>query len=390
MASPRSFMALAAVAIAVTACSGSADETGPVITRALLPAADSADPIASTTTTQAPLSPAASDQLARTEIRSVLAAAAEIYAETGSYEAEPAAIAALSDEVDVVSLEQAALYDAVAYAAFDERLTLHRQSASGRWFCLDVTDHGADHGSGDTFEQALEDCTDGVRASGWGDVFSPTGPDEAAITAVLTATSEALATGDTPRIHELFEPQPTCTAMQLEAILPIGLPLTASEVFALEDVSVSGETATASVMLGSLSDPIWPLVRRGNDWLNGADPCELLGPLAADRTSAAARQTLDRGLFAVRSLYVAQSSFSFPPSALADFDADLIVVAPAEVGFGTIAYRGSQTEGVVITTGGPGVFYCAVESSFAVTVHGEGSSVDQVDTANRCRTHPTP
>jgi hypothetical protein len=391
MASPRNLIAFAAVAIAVTACSGNADGSSPVVTRALLPPVEAAAPVAdTTTTTPTTLTPAESNQLARNEIRSVLTAAEQIYAETGSYNAEPATIAALTGDVDVVSLEQAALYDAVAYSAFDQRLTLHRQSASGRWYCIDVTDQGADHGAGETFERALEDCTDGVRATGWGDVFSPTGPDEAAITALLTATFEALETGDTRRIDELFDTGPTCDLTQLEAIWPTGLPLSESEALALKDITIFGDTATASVSFGPLSDPVWPLIKRGTDWLNRADPCVLLGPLAADRSRDAARDALEGGLFAVRSLYVVDGSFAFSPSALADVDADLVFVAPAEVSFGTVAYRGSPTEGLLIAGAGPGVFLCAVESSYAITVYGEGESVGEVDTVSRCKAHATP
>lgn len=390
MASLRKLLVLATLAIAVAACSNGADASSPVVTRALLPASEAAAPVAETTTTTVTtLGPAEADRLARIEIRHVLTAAEEIYAETGSYDAEPATVAALTGDVDVVSLEQAALYDAVAYAAFDQRLTLHRRSASGRWFCIDVTDQGADHGAGDTFELALEDCTDGVRATGWGDVFSPTGPDEAAITALLTATAEALASGDTPRIGELFDTRPTCDSIRLEAIWPTGLPLTESEVLAIEDVAIAGDTATASVSFGPLSDQVWPLIKRGTDWLNGADPCELLGPLAAEGTSDAARDTLERSLFAVRSLYVKEQSFSFSPSSLADIDADLVVVSPAEVSFGSVAYRGNPTEGLLITGAGPEVFFCAVESSYAVTVYGVGERVGDVDTVNRCKAHAT-
>jgi hypothetical protein len=391
MASPRNLIALAAVAIAVTACSGDATESSPVVTRALLPSVESAAPApATTTTTPIPRSPAESDQSARMEIRSVLAAAAEIYAETGSYNAEPATIAALTGDVEVVALEQAALHDAVAYAAFDQRVTLHRQSASGRWFCIDVTDQGVDHGAGDTFEQALEDCTDDVRATGWGDVFSPTGPDEAAITALLTATFEALEIGDTPRIYELFDTHPACDLAELQAVWPPGLELPESVGLVLEDVSVTGDAATASVSFGSLADPGWPLIKRGTDWLNSHDPCELLGPVATDHTNDAARDTLERALFAVRSLYVTQTSFSFSPSSLAGIDADLVVVLPGEVSFGTISYRGGPTEGLLITQAGPGVFYCAVESSYAITLYGEGSSVNEIDTVGRCRARATP
>ena len=390
MASLRSFVVFATLAIAATACSSGADEASPVVTRALLPASESAAPtVETTTTTVATLSPAEADRLARIQIRYVLTAAEEIYAETGSYNAEPATVAALTEGVDVVSLEEAALSDAVAYAAFDQRVTLHRQSGSGRWFCIDVTEQGADHGAGETFEQALEDCTDGVRAAGWGNVFSPTGPDEAAITALVTATFEAFEAGDTIRIYELFDTGPSCDLIQLEAIWPTGLPLTASEALALEDVAVSGDAATASVSFGPLADPVWPLIKRGTDWLNSADPCEVLGPLAAERTNEAARDTLERGLFVVRSLYVEEQNFSFSQASLAEIDADLVVVSPAEVSFGTVAYRGSPTEGLLITGAGPGVFYCAVESSHAVTVYGEGSSAGEINTVGRCRAHAT-
>jgi hypothetical protein len=391
MAFTRNLAAFAAVAIAVTACSGSSEGTSPVVTRALLPPVEPAAPVAeTTTTTPAPLSEAESDQLARMEIQAVLTAAEEIFAETGTYDAAPATVAALTGSVEVVSLERAAQFDAVAYSAFDQRLTLHRQSASGRWFCIDVTGQGADHGAGDTFEQALEDCTDGVRATGWGDVFSPTGPDEAAITALLTATFEALEAGDPRRIDELFDTGPTCDLIQLESVWPTGLPLIESEPLVLEDVAVSGDTATASVSHGPLSDPVWPLAKRATGWLNSADPCELLGPLAADRAGEAARNTLERGLFAVRSHYVKETSFSFSSSSLADIDAELIVVPPTEVSFGTIAYRGSTTEGLLITGAGPGVFLCAVESSYATTVYGVASTVGEIDTVNRCRAHAVP
>ena len=390
MASLRNFFVFAIIAITATACSSNGGDSSPVVTRALLPASESAAPVAETTTTTVlALSPAEADRRARIEIRYVLTAAEEIYSETGSYDAEPAAVAALTEGIEVVSLEQAAQYDAVAYSAFDQRLTLHRQSASGRWFCIDVDDRGADHGAGDTFDAALEDCTDGVRATGWGNVFSPTGPDESAITAVINATFDAFEAGDTRRAHELFDTGPNCDLGQLEALWPAGLPLTQSAAPHLENIVVAGDAATASVSSGFLSDPTWPLTKRGSDWLNGADPCELLGPPAADLKTEAARDTLERGLFAVRSMYVKEQSFSFSPSSLADIDADLVVVSADEVSFGTIAYRGTPQEGLLVTAAEPGVFYCAVESSYALTVYGEGSTAGEINTVGRCRAHAT-
>ena len=139
---------------------------------------------APTTTTTAPVDPQTADRLAQAELRSVLAAAQEWYAGSGTFDDGLPSVGGLAGSIEVVPLEVAAARDAVAYDAHDQRLTLHRQSTSGAWFCIDVQTDTIDHGYGNSFQESLTTCTDGVTVGGWGDSFSPTGPDEAAINGV--------------------------------------------------------------------------------------------------------------------------------------------------------------------------------------------------------------
>ncbi len=392
MAPLRIPAALVSLVLVLSACADASDGAGSEVTRALLPAAETAAPEPATTTTSQPsLSPTEADQLARTQVRAVLAAAEEIFAERGTYDADLGTVSELAAGVNVVALEQAALHDAVAYDSHDQRLTLHRQSASGRWFCIDVTDAGEDHGVGDSFEQALESCTDGLQAGGWGDVFSPTGSDEAAISALLRALAGAVAGGDGAAAHATFDQQTSCSLAELHAVWPDGVALAANDdEFELEHISVVGERATAVVSFGPVSDTAWPLVKRGSKWFNNSDPCRRFGEVATDRAVAAARETLERGLFAVRSIYVARTTFSFAPRVLAELDADLVLVPSEEITFGTLVYQGTPTEGLLITAADPDRFYCAVESTFATTVYGEGSAIGEVDTVAKCKSHATP
>lgn len=395
MARPMAFrripVALVSIIMLLSACSERADRVGPVITRALLPPAEAAAADPGTTTTTIPsLSSTDADQLARTEVRSVLAAAGEVYANLGTYDADFETVSQLASGVKVVSLQEAAAHNAVVYDAFDQRLTLYRQSDSGRWFCIDVTEAGEDYGLGDTFEQALEECTDGVRADGWGDLSSPIGSDEAAITAVFRALGDALVAGDVVAAHAIFDPRTACSLPDLQARWPDGLALEVEGGFDFDRITIRGQEATAAVSFSSTSEAAWPLVKRDAGWLSSPDPCLILGDLAADLVETAARDLLELGLFAVRSTYVMQTSFTFSPQALADLEADLIMVATDELVFGTLAYRGGEREGLLVTAAGLDRFYCAVESSFATTVYGEGSVIEDVDSVARCQAHATP
>ncbi len=382
---------IGAAAMAVAACSSAAaPEAGSsALARSPLPPVTAALPHLIASTTTAPVDPRSADRLAQDELRSVLAAAQQWFSESGTFDDGLSSVEALAERITVVPLQEAAGRDGVAYDAHDRRLTLHRKSASGTWFCIDVRDGTIDHGLGDSFQQALATCTDGVVVGGWGDSFSPTGPDEAAVTGVVRALFNALAVGSVEAAHELFLSESACTATRFGELWPDGLALTDSAGYELLGITVTGDSAIASFSSPPLADSPWPFESREATWLLAVDPCDLLGPLAGERMDAAALALLEQGLLAARGAFVERLDFAFAASVLAGSDALLTLVPETDVEFGTLSYSGTVSEGLLITTGSPERFYCAVESLSASTVYGEGTSVSDVDSPARCRGRAT-
>lgn len=387
MAYSRHGTLLAALALILAAC-GPGDQ-GAEMTRVLSP------PVAATTPdpTIAPaagaeLSSGDADLLARTELSAVLAAAQEIFAARGTFDADLETVAA-STGIDVAALVDAASSDGVVYDAHGLRLTLHRRSASGRWFCVDVTEGGKDYGFGDSFQSAFDACTDGVMVDGWEDTYSATGPDDSAIKTTLAALVDALAAGNGRAARSTFALTASCSVTDLEEVWPAGLALIEPGEFELRTLAVSGERATADVSLGAFTDERWPLVKVGGEWRNDADPCRLVGPVAAEAMDLMAPELLEQGLLAVKGAFVARSNFGFSAAAVAELDGELVLVPGDEVTFGVLSYQGRHGEGLLITRGRPGRFLCAVESLSAPTVYGEGASIDEVDTPGACRSKPS-
>ncbi|MGI9609179.1 MAG: hypothetical protein ACR2NL_02690, partial [Acidimicrobiia bacterium] len=139
--------------------------------------------------------------------------------------------------------------------------------------------------------------------------------------------------------------------------------------------------------IGPLGQQTWELTKTESSWLIVADPCRLLEPHLTDRMTMAATDLLEVGLYAVRSAFVTQEDFGFSAGAVAVFDPNLIFVPRDEVGFGTVYYSGSPAEGLLLTGGPTGVFYCAVESLAAATVYGTAETADELRTPSRCRRH---
>ena len=279
-----------ALALVLTACSGAGAESGPPITRALLPPLEIAEE--TTTTTGAPPTPAEADRRAQTDARAVLSAARELFARTGTYNAGLDTVAARAG-VSVVPLDEAAFKQGVVYDAHDQRLTLHSESASGRWFCVDVTEAGADHGFGDTFDEALASCTDGFVMDGWREAFSPTGEDEASIKALAGSLAAALEGGDVEAAHAAFSPEAACTPASLQDVWP-GMPLLEPDQFDVESITVTGDIASARLLLGAFSDREWRVARLEDAWFFVFDPCVVFGPEAARRADASARRLLEQ------------------------------------------------------------------------------------------------
>jgi hypothetical protein len=395
MESSRTTVAIGAVAVLLAAwllaaCGSGPETTETGLTRPPLTPAQLALPEATTTTTTtAPIDPQTADRLAQTEIRSVLSAAQEWYAESGTFDDGLGRVSGLADGIAVVSLEEAAARDGVAYDAHGQRLTLHRASTSGTWFCIDVQADTIDHGYGESFQESLATCTDGVAVGGWGDSISPTGPDEASIQGVIRALLGALETGSVETAHDLFLDETACPSTELAAIWPDGLTLTDSPDYELHDISVDGDSGSASFSSQPLPETAWPFEKQDVSWRLAVDPCDLLAPLATERMDSAARALLEEGLFAVRSAFVVRSDFAFAASILGESDPSLTLVPGTEVAFGTLSYTGTTATGLLVTAGSPGRFYCAVESLSAATVYGEGAALSDLDTPTRCRAHET-
>jgi len=395
MESSRAVAASGAVAALLAACLLAACGSGPDatetgLTRPPLTPAQVALPGATTTTvTTGPVDPQTADRLAQTELRSVLSAAQEWYTESGTYDDGLGWVSGLADGVAVVQLEEAAGRDGVAYDAHGQRLTLHRRSTSGTWFCIDVQADAIDHGHGESFQDSLASCTDGLVVGGWGDSISPTGPDEAAIRGLIRALLEALETGSVETAHDLFLDESACPSTELASRWPKGMALTDSSDYELLDISVDGDSASASFSSQPLPESAWPFAKQDVSWRLAVDPCDLLGPLAIEQMDAAARTLLEQGLFAVRSAFVVRSDFAFAASVLGDSDPSLTLVPSAEVAYGTLSYTGTTGTGLLVTAGSAGRFYCAVESLSAATVYGEGTALSDLDTLARCRAHKT-
>jgi hypothetical protein len=389
MDTARSIVAIGIVAIALTACGSENEAAESSLPRQPLRPTEAAVPNAAPSTTSVPVDPRLADQLAHSELRSVLAAAREWYAENGTFDDGPGPVPEMTEGIAIVSLVDVAARDGVAYDAHGSRLTLHRQSASGAWFCIDVRGQATDHGFGDSFQDSLATCTDGVTVVGWGDSVSPTGPDEAAIDGVLQALLEALETGSPGTAYALFSPDQACRPIELSAGWPEGLTLTDSADYELVNISVGTETATSSISAQVLSNSDLPFVQHDGSWHVDGDPCELLIPIAAERMDWVGRELLEEGLVAVRSLFVSRSDFDFRASLMAEREPSLTFAPLDDVRFGALAYFGSPAEGLLITEGSPGRFYCAVESLTAVTAYGEAAAPSELATPARCRAHAT-
>ena len=362
-------------------------QPAPALTRdAQLPATPETT---TSTTAPAPATPIEADRQARELIRRVAAAADEAYAESGTYEVDRTIISSLADDVAVISLEEAALTTGVAYDPFGQRVTLHSHSASGRWFCLDLSPAGRDYGFGDTFPASLATCTDGVRTPGWGDAFSPSGPDEAAIAGLWESLAEALQAGDPAAAHQVFAARTACPLSHLETVWPAGVSLLTAEEYLLEGVSVADMTAVADITLGSLPASSWRLEKNGALWSLAVDPCDQLSELAGQRTDTAARQLLEAGLFAAQSVFVVELDFLFGTDELGAIDGDLIWVERDELEFGRLSYSGTRGAGV-ITTKGASTFLCAVESVTTATRFGEGTQLEDVESPTACTAAATP
>lgn len=380
MATIRSRAALAGFSLLVAACAGTTESQPTEITRALLPPT----PAEVTTTTTMPIDPLAADRIAQQDIGLVLEAAEDLFAERGAFDASPAEMDRRTPTVDVIGLEEAALRRGVVFDAFDQRATLYAMSESGTWFCVDISDNQSDHGFGDSFQLALAACTDGTIGSDWGDPFSPTGPDEAAIESSLGALAGAMARGEPDMAHLLFAPHTACEQSDMSEAWPAGLALADGEAIQLDSIVISGEQATATAEIGSLARTSWQLIRNEGTWRLSADPCQLLESVLAERKTEEAAELLEAGLFAVRSAFVNSESFAFSDRRLAEIDENLLFVPMSEASFGHLSYSGSESRGLLVTVGAPETFYCAVESLSAPTVHATGASIDEVKTANRC------
>ena len=151
--------------------------------------------------------------------------------------------------------------------------------------------------------------------------------------------------------------------------------------FALEGVYVGGSSARADVEVGALPAARWLLEHRDNSWVIAADPCVELEAVATERVEAGARELLEAGLFAVRSIFVFEQDFAFSQTKLGTVDADLIWVEAGTVQFGQLSYYGAQGSGVVVTKAADG-FLCAVESAVASTRYGRGQSEAEVASAS--------
>ncbi|MBT8215441.1 MAG: hypothetical protein KJO17_01175 [Acidimicrobiia bacterium] len=377
---------LAVLVLVAAACGG---EAAPPLSRELsLPAqTDTRElslPPASTTTTTAILAPADADRLARAQLRSVLAVADELYAERGTFDLPLDDVAARIDGVPIVALESAASDAGVVYDPRDQRLALHNRSQSGRWFCISISGGSRDYGFGETFTDSLDSCTDGVLAGGWGNSYSPNGPEEAAVTAVVDTMARAVSGGDVETVVEVFESSVTCPAEDLAALWPDGVVLIPADEYALLGVVVDGDRAEAELVFGPLSNPEWGLRRSASGWRLTGNPCELFGPLAAERVAVEAADVLERGLFAVRSVWVATTTFTITIDQLGEVDADLHWVGTESPSYGTLFYSGREEESVLATPVGPDELLCAVESSNAPTRYGRIAGTGGLPTPEAC------
>jgi hypothetical protein len=314
----------------------------------------------------------------------VARAALETLAEQGTYDVERDMISSRAGGVEIVTLEEAAMKDGVVYDPFGKRVTLYAESDSGRWFCLDLSPAGKDYGFGDSFPSSLASCTDDVLVSGWGDAFSPTGPDEAAISGVWGSLALFLEQGEPAAAHALFVASAECTVDDLTAVWPPGVSLLSPDDYSLEAVTVAGSSAVSDVTLGSLAASGWRLENDGASWLISVDPCEALAETANQQVDAAARQLIESGLFAVRSVFVVEQDFAFGMGKLETIDGDLIWVEQEALEFGQLSYTGRQNAGLVITKGAES-YLCAVESSTAATRYGAAKTLEDVSSTDACR-----
>lgn len=341
-----------------------------------------------TSTTVAPFVPVddrAADLSAQADLEAGLAVALELYGSRATFDVLPAELNRIHPELRFVTLQQAASVDGVVYDAHDQRVTLYRESASGTWFCIDQgTSADTDYGLGDSFQAALTDCNDGITSVGWRNAFEANGLDESAVENLLIGLGRALAAGDVSDAHGSFHPNRACAVQELLAIWPDGRGLGRDAELEILGVTITDDSAVASVNLGEMADVLWDLERYGEDWYLSAEACKVLAPLAVTAQDGQARSLLLDGLAAVRVGFVERSAFDSPAAVLANIEPTVVFVPIDESDWAVVGYRSDPSYGLVVTVGAPGHFFCAVESLRAVTGYGVGVALNEVDSQAEC------
>lgn len=396
----RVLILVACVALAASACAGPDSaahllEEEPVGGASLPPVTMPPIPTTSTTTTTtvppSPVDPEEADRAAQSDLRSALVAARAIFADRGTYDASLADVAEFAPEVQFIDLTEAYASTGVVYDAHDQRVTLHRRSDSGRWFCIDEsTRNGTDFGFGDTFEDSLATCGDGTQRNDWSSAFGgqggyePIGPDEAAILHAFERFADAVDQADHEALRATLFESTGCRPDELKAFWPEGLDLFDSVSFAIDEITVEEGTARVSVSILDETISRWPMIRYGVDWYHNYNPCLLLKEKAVVPQNLAAQDLLTSAHIATQTAFVRSENFNLSLDALNAVDPSVTFVTSAETAYGLVGYIGSREYGLMITEGQPGRFYCMVEYLRQNTGYGVGESFEEVGSASAC------
>lgn len=398
---PRNAVFLAGLALLLAACAGP-DSAAHLLEQEPIanPSVSVVTTVPPTTTssvapTTLPADPEAADRAAQTELRAALVAARAIYVDRSSYDAPLSEVERFAPEVTFIDLTDAYAFPGVVYDAHDQRVTLHRRSDSGRWFCIDESVRtGTDFGFGDTFEDALATCGDGTRRSDWSSAYGPIGDsgddpatigaDEAAILHAFERLTEAIDEADHNALRATVFESTGCSAEELSTYWPDGLDLFDSVTFDITEISVHDGTGTVSLTILGEEILDWRMIQYGIKWYHDRDPCPLLEARVIEPQNQTARDLLEDSHLATQTAFVRSENFSLSLNELNAVNPEITFVSAEEARYGYTGYVGTREYGVMFTQGAPGMWYCIVEYLRRNTGYGVGATREDVDSAAEC------
>lgn len=393
---------LTGVAVAMASCAGP-DSAAPLLEQEpagsppVAPVITAPPTTDTSTTTAVPATPSnaeEADRAAQADLRRALVAARAVYADRGTYDVPLSDVGRFAPDVVFIELTDAYASRGVVYDSHDQRVTLHSQSQSGRWFCIDESVRtGTDYGFGDSFEDSLATCSDRTQRRDWSTAFAPAAPgddtapigaDEAAILHAFERFAQAIDEADHTALRATVFESTGCSIEDLASFWPQGRDLFDSVTFDIGPIEIGDGVARVSVTILDETIEDWDMIRYGIDWYHDRDPCPLLKPKTVEPQDASARDLLEAAHLATQTAFVRREEFSLSLDELNSVDSTITFVSADEAGYGLAGYVGTRDRGVILTEGSPGRWYCVVEYLRENTGYGVGATREELVTAAGC------